>query len=154
MASRNILQKMAIPRGDFSFIYDDATRIYLKDAWQAIEKTNTWEDLKRNDVPGEGGFMFSSHPVIKKISSAMDDSLGHSGATFGWTMRQMEYIAKDGWEKWVEAVLSKRAEDKKSLQEDNQRHMKRIQSLENKVFTLEDEIRSLRARLATAEKMN
>lgn len=146
--SRNILKKMAIPRGDFSFIYDDATRIYLKDAWQAIEKTNTWDDLKSKDVPGEGGFMFSSHPVIKKIYSGMDDSLGHSGATFGWTMRQMEYIAKDGWETWVEEVLKNREGKKKSMEEKNKDYKKKIESLENKVFTLEDEIRSLRARLA------
>ena len=36
---------------------------------------------------------------IKKISSGLEVN-DHSGATFGYCMRQMQFIAKHGFDKW------------------------------------------------------
>ena len=153
-SARNAFKRMTnipIPRGDFSFIQDSMTRTMLQEAWTAVEKVDAWNDLKSQDVPGEGGFMFSRHPVVQKISDALVDTTGHSGGSWGWTMRQMQSIAKNGWEEYVSAHMIRVSDDNRILREDNTRHLKRIASLENKVFTLEDEIRSLRARLAEAQ---
>ena len=52
--------------------------------------------------PGVGGYMFSKEaeiylaPVNQHIKYA-----GHSGASYGWTMRQMQYIATHSWEDYV-----------------------------------------------------
>ncbi len=87
-----------------------------------------WEVLARADVPGtraclhcgtevsrrptcricngvgtvESSFMFDTHPdpvvasTIEAINKKLDS--GHSGSSYGWTMRNMESIAKKGWE--------------------------------------------------------
>lgn len=87
-----------------------------------------WDILKRSDVPGtraclycdkdmsrrptchvcsgsgtvESSFMFDTHDevVVAATISAINKKLygGHSGSSYGWTMRNMEAIAKKGWE--------------------------------------------------------
>jgi hypothetical protein len=65
-------------------------------------------------VPEAGkGFMFSNPPpklqhINNKIHELYD---GHSGGSYGWTMRQIEDIAKNGWEAWVTRVRSWRSEE-------------------------------------------
>ena len=57
--------------------------------------------------PGVGGYMFSKEaeiylaPVNQHIKYA-----GHSGASYGWTMRQMQYIATHSWEDYVDMRLA------------------------------------------------
>ncbi len=76
----------------------------LDDAFKAVSKTpGGWETLARPDVPGEQGFMFSSYsdPTVKSVLATIDKNLeygGHSGSSYGWVMRNMESIAKEGWE--------------------------------------------------------
>jgi hypothetical protein len=69
----------------------------LQDADNAITATNLWDWLREYSPDKKTGFMFSDHPNLSTINSAMKFD-GHSGASYGWTMRQMEYIAKNGWE--------------------------------------------------------
>lgn len=135
-------------RGDFSFIQDKGTRLMLEEAYETVEKLGAWEELKSNDVPGEGGYMFSTHPVVNKIAKACPDTVGHSGSSWGWTMRQIDFIAKGGWDAYVTICLKKAAEKNMTLQENNDKYLKRINSLENRVITLEDEVRALKAKLA------
>ncbi len=80
---------------DFSFIKDESSRYYIEDAYKAVSSVDGgWEFLK-NYTPDEGrGFMFSSHPTLGKISEKLD--VGHSGSSYGWVMRNVEYIAKNG----------------------------------------------------------
>ena len=33
------------------------------------------------------------------------DYPGHSGMTFGWTMRQLQYIAVNGWDEYVKFYI-------------------------------------------------
>ena len=78
----------------------------LKNAYKAITVTGLWNWLA-GYVPEEGkGFAFSNHPNLKKIDEAMKYE-GHSGFSYAWTMRQMETIAKGGWENYL--VLRNRA---------------------------------------------
>lgn len=94
---------MSIPRsipapGDFSFLTDKETQIMLADAYQAIETAEEWEYMKTD--PGEGGYMFSQSDTMSKIGSKMTYS-GHSGSSYGWTMRCMQRLARIGWEAFV-----------------------------------------------------
>ena len=47
-------------------------------------------------------FMFDTHPdpLVSSTIEAINEKLdsGHSGSSYGWTMRNMESIAKKGWE--------------------------------------------------------
>ncbi len=91
--------KMIIPSpGDFSFIAEQSVRIMFEDAYKAITKADAW-GFVRGD-PGEGGFMFSKDPMSLIIQNHMEYD-GHSGASYGWTMRKMQRLAVIGWEAFV-----------------------------------------------------
>ena len=74
----------------------------LIDAYEAIEKTpGAWEWLKRPDVPGDTGFMFSDDVMMILIKNNMKHLYRHSGGSFGYTLRNMEMIAKYGWSRYL-----------------------------------------------------
>jgi len=73
----------------------------LTDAYETITRLGLWEKMKED--PGSGGFMYSGHNYISEISSAIKYD-GHSGASFGWTMRVMQFIAKNGWDAYVTSI--------------------------------------------------
>lgn len=99
-----------ITRGDFSFILRDSERVMLEDAFQVISTTEgAWEYLARPDIPDPNcGFMFTRDPFLLKLGNQIDrdGKIGHSGSTYGCTMRQMEYIAKHGWDVFVEMKIT------------------------------------------------
>jgi hypothetical protein len=110
---------MSYTRGDFSFLPERLAheKRMLEDAWSAMESVEgSWDYLARPSVPEDGsGFMFSRDPFISQISSHVDKkgAIGHSGSSYGWTMRQMESIAKNGWDNYVTLRLTniKRQDD-------------------------------------------
>ena len=87
---------------DFNTIKDDSSRFMLENAYQAITISEGWDFMKSfND--NQHGFMFSSNPMTGKIMSKMEELgySGHSGSSFGWTMRMMEFLAKHGREAFL-----------------------------------------------------
>ena len=84
-----------ITDAEFNTISDEHSRFMLKNAHQAITLTEHWDYMK---TFSDQSFMFSSNPacsaITKKMSQLGYD--GHSGSSFGWTMRQMEFLAKNG----------------------------------------------------------
>lgn len=106
---------------DFEFIYSAYESTLLKDAYDAITACNLW-DWMRSYTPDEGsGFTFSNHPNLDRIHKKMKLYDMHSGGSYGWTMRQMESIAKRGWDEYRNAIRQKRAEDKLKSWADEQR---------------------------------
>ena len=80
---------------DFSFAHDGDM---IKRAYEVIYKTESWHLL--SNFKGES-FMFSKDDKINTlIEKVADDYQRHSGASIGWTMRQLEYIAKHGFTKY------------------------------------------------------
>jgi len=88
---------------DFSFIRDPYTRRLISNGYTAVNHLELMGWL-RNFCPRDSeGFMWSSHPNIKKICDKMEslpDAPGHSGSSFAITMRHLEYIAKHGIEEY------------------------------------------------------
>jgi len=86
--------------GDFTFLRADlgGEREMLADAYKAVSVSESWAAMKQE--PSGGGFMFSDDAWIKPINAAIKYD-GHSGASYGWTMRQMQYIAQNGWDAYV-----------------------------------------------------
>jgi len=71
--------------------------LYVMDGIKAVRNTpGGWKFLKSYDPPK--GFMFSEHPKLSEIESKVDQdgTIGHSGSSYGWTMRQVERIIKHG----------------------------------------------------------
>ena len=60
--------------------------------------------------PEEGkGFMWSNHPNINNIGIKMEslpNPPGHSGGSFAFTMRHLQYIAKNGIDSYKTSMTS------------------------------------------------
>ena len=84
-----------ITDAEFNTISDEHSRFMLKNAHQAITLTEHWDYMK---TFSDQSFMFSSNPAVSAITKKMSQLGydGHSGSSFGWTMRQMEFLAKNG----------------------------------------------------------
>ena len=82
----------------FSFVKNSSERLILTNAYNAVNLTETW-DFVSSDIES---FMFSDDDRIYKITSMMKELGydGHSGLSFGNTMRSMQYIARNGLDKF------------------------------------------------------
>jgi len=88
---------------DFSFINDGMTRQNIENGYQAVTELELWSWLKTFEPEPGRGFMWSTHGNITKIGNKMAElpnSPGHSGSSFGFTMRHLHYIAKNGVERY------------------------------------------------------
>jgi hypothetical protein len=88
----------------FEDIYETHEVMMLLDAHAAITECNLWEWLRTYTPHANEGFMFAVHPNLDAINLAMRYE-GHSGSSYGWTMRVMESIAKHGWDEHVRRYL-------------------------------------------------
>jgi len=87
----------------FDFIKDEHSRMMLSNAYNAITKADCWHYMKKEIE----SYMFATDPEIWKITKAMADLgySGHSGSSFGYTMREIQYIAQNGFNKWKEEYI-------------------------------------------------
>jgi len=95
-----------ITDAEFNYnIYDSNNRMMLKNAHQAITNAEGWAWMK--NFQGQS-FMFSKDAMIDKISKNMValGYDGHSGGSYGWTMRCMEHLAKNGKEAFLDMCVS------------------------------------------------
>ena len=95
-----------ITDAEFNYnIYDKNNRTMLKNAHQAITNAEAWDWIR--NFQGQS-FMFSNDAMIGKISKNMValGYDGHSGSSYGWTMRCMEHLAKNGKEAFLDMCVS------------------------------------------------
>ena len=62
----------------------------------AVKEINVWKYLSEYSPPSGRGFQFSTgdDPIVTLVQNNM--ITGHSGCSMGWTMRNIEFIAKNG----------------------------------------------------------
>jgi hypothetical protein len=100
--------------GDFNFISSDlCDGPYYRNAHWAISQCEMWDWMRTFEPHPTNGFMFTIHPNLKIIEKKMYEqqiARGHSGASYGITMRQMSYIAKNGYEQFKQLWLEKNSE--------------------------------------------
>jgi len=102
---------MALPRrGDFSFISDDDTRYALQSAYNVCNSTQGAWNLLLPEPPS-GGFMFDNRQEMDFLTSEIDNeySPGHTGASMHFTLRNMQGIARLGWDQWVQTSINQQA---------------------------------------------
>ena len=89
--------------GGFEFA-SEWSRPYFKSAHQAISRCELWNFLRNFEPEEDKGFMFTRGvPELDRLSEEMQkDPIndGHSGASYGCTMRNMEFIAKNGYQEF------------------------------------------------------
>jgi hypothetical protein len=85
-------------KGQFLYVKDDNSREMLVNAWKAISLLNLWEYMTEFNY----SYMMSDSSQVSLISKKMVELgyNGHSGFSFGWTLRQMQYIARYGEHKY------------------------------------------------------
>ena len=105
-------QRMNYAINDFSFMEDIHAGKMIQDALLAIELVpGGMEEMKKD--PGSRGFMFSP---VSDTRKRIDEELSktetgglHSGSSYGWTMRQVQGIARLGWDEYVIQYLANKS---------------------------------------------
>ena len=101
------LTSEAVRDCDLSYLNDKWSEDMIRDGMRAIllagelpeikaKEINVWKYLSQYSPPSDRGFMFSmgDDDIITQVQNNME--VGHSGCSMGWTMRQIEFIAKNG----------------------------------------------------------
>lgn len=115
---------------NYSDLFNENNAAMLQDADAAITQCELWDWL-RDYVPENGkGFMFSEHPNLTRINNAMKYD-GHSGSSYVWTMRNMEYIAKHGWTLFEFTIREQRRKEERDREERKATEMARVLFLSN-----------------------
>jgi len=87
----------------FNYLDDDNMRQMFETAYLAITTTESWDYMKK-DVHS---YMFNNDNELQRIYNKIEQLgyNGHSGASFGYIMRHMQFIAKNGIEKHKQMLL-------------------------------------------------
>ena len=80
-------------------VYSMDFRKDLLDMAETTTRLGLWDWFKNYNPPKKDGFMFCGHENVNKISEGLTCNQ-HSGATFSYAIRNIQYIAKNGFEKW------------------------------------------------------
>ena len=88
----------------FDFITNSYEKIMLDTAYQAITSLELWDYMKK---PTDS-YMLNSDNELHRI---MDEIVklgydGHSGGSFGYTMRAMQFIAKYGLDEYQQSKIA------------------------------------------------
>jgi hypothetical protein len=94
----------SVGNGQFEFIEKEDRTMY-KTAHAAISQLELWDFMKKET----DSYMFSSDTTVSKIYTKIEELgyAGHSGASFVCTMRTMQYIAQNGYDKFKEKYLAR-----------------------------------------------
>ena len=70
-----------------------------------ITRLELWDWFRIESPSDNEGYRWWNHPNINKISENLQNDEGildnpHSGASFAWSMRNMQAIAKEGFQTW------------------------------------------------------
>ena len=97
--------KDKIGNGEMKYIKDTNTREMCTNAWKAITFSNNW-DFVSQDIES---FTFSNDTRIDEITKKMEEFgyRGHSGTSFGYTMRYMQLLAQKGEEEFKKCFVLK-----------------------------------------------
>ena len=109
----------AVSDCDLSYMNDKWSEDMIKDGMRAIiragqlpqvrcDAKSVWTHLSKYSPPADRGFMFS-HGDDRLVTLVQDNmETGHSGSSMGWTMRNIEFIAKNGIPAHREMILENR----------------------------------------------
>ena len=67
-------------------------------------RLEVWEWFKTEEPPEDEGYQWWDHPNINLISSNLSNN-DHSGASFACAMRNVQYIAKNGFTAWKKKYI-------------------------------------------------
>ena len=86
-----------ITESELYFISCSLWRISILDGYNAVIVCGLYDVIKNNDVVS---FMFNDDPRFGRLAEVADRRCGHSGASYGITMRTVERMIKMGLSDW------------------------------------------------------
>ena len=92
---------------NFECVDDEQSQMYFRSAYNSITQLELWGWVQRNNGP----FLLNrSHEMeLLKARMAQDEiNSYHSGASYSLVLRQMEFIATEGYEKFRQFHLKNR----------------------------------------------
>lgn len=102
-------------QSDFSFVTDNNVKEMLSTAFDAVASVPGGWNALLPEPEALRGFMFSIHvpeSVLSQIEKGISERYEfHSGFSYSWTMRQMQGIARLGWDTYVTLYLNNVAAD-------------------------------------------
>jgi transcription antitermination factor NusG len=101
------LNEINLGDGKFEYVKDSHIQSMLQNAYAAIQISEAWNFIRKD--PGSTGFMYSKDPMVYKIMKNMEKckpEVGHSGASFGYIMREMQFLACYGVENYKKNFIS------------------------------------------------
>ena len=84
----------------FDFVRNKMEKTVLQDAYEAVNDMNLWDYLKENTFETFTYYDGPDKQLHQELLEKADKNNIHSGASYGITMRNMEQIAKQGFEVW------------------------------------------------------
>lgn len=86
---------LSVGNGKFDYISDKHSRDMLQNGWRAVNCLELWNFMTKDTW----SYMFSGNSTVDRILAKMEETgAAHSGASFGWTMRQLQFLAQCGEE--------------------------------------------------------
>ena len=84
----------------FNFIKDPHFKLCLEDAYRAVDELDLWNYLRENVINSFTYYEGPYQALHSKLLIKADLHKMHSGASYGITMRNIEQIAKNGFNQW------------------------------------------------------
>jgi hypothetical protein len=84
----------------FDFEESTSMRACLEDAYAAVTELDLWDYLRDNTFESFTYYKGDDLELHNRLQALVDKRNIHSGASYGITMRNMESIAKEGYEAW------------------------------------------------------
>lgn len=79
------------------------TKVMIASAVDAVDQLEAWSQLASYSPPVNSGFMFDTSPLVNRVTNKICElNDNHSGSSMGWTMRQIEFIAKNGVDAYIQ----------------------------------------------------
>ena len=93
----------SVGNGQFEFV-TNGDRILFATAHNAISQLELWDYMKRDTM----SYMFSEDNQVTTIYAKIEELgyTGHSGVSFGITMRAMQCIAQKGYDNFKDEYLA------------------------------------------------
>jgi hypothetical protein len=103
---------------NFDFITDSYEKLMLKTAYDSITSLELWNYMKTTNK----SFMLCLDMELNLIMNENEKLgyAGHSGFSFAWTMREMQYIAQHSLSQYIELRMKEQEEEQKKEQEEQE----------------------------------
>lgn len=128
LKERNISNcKMELTENDLYFIRDPLWKTSILDAYNGVIACDLYDYIKNTDIKS---FSYDTplekKPQFQKLFYLADTRVGHSGASYGVTMRIIERIIKDGFYRWKLDYIRANRRDMIDSVSYLQKHIRRV----------------------------